>query len=166
MGAGKTTVGAAVARLLGRPFVDTDDLVVAVTGRSVTETFGVEGEPAFRAYERAAVADACAAPDASVISCGGGAVLDPGSRRLISDAGFVVWLDAPGTVLAARVGQAGQRPLLGRGDAVATLERLRDVRSSAYEAVASTRVDTEGRSVDDVVDAVVEAYEHAPGGPR
>ncbi|MGH9026998.1 MAG: shikimate kinase, partial [Acidimicrobiia bacterium] len=57
MGAGKTTVGAVVAEHLGRPFIDTDDVVEATTGRSVTEMFAAGCEPEFRELERQAVAD-------------------------------------------------------------------------------------------------------------
>jgi shikimate kinase len=158
MGAGKTTVGGAVAQRLRRPFVDTDDLVEATSGRSVVDIFATGGEPEFRELERNAVADACAAPTPSVIACGGGAVLDPESRRRLRAAGFVVWLQAPAAVLAERAGRGGSRPLLARGGgAQATLERLASVREAAYESTADITVDTEGRTVDEVAGAVAAA---------
>ena len=163
MGAGKTTVGAALARRLGRPFVDTDDLVVAATGRSVVDVFAREGEAGFRAHERDAVADAVAAPVPSVIGCGGGAVLDPRNRALLGASGTVVWLDAPGEVLAERVDASGERPLLASGDPATTLERIRALRGPAYEALAAVRIDTAGRSVDEVVDTVVDIVDAAVG---
>jgi len=157
MGAGKTTVGGLVAQRLGRPFVDTDDLVTAATKKTVAELFAEQGADGFRALERAAVADACAAPDPMVIACGGGAVVDPDSRRRLGEAGTVIWLDAPGVTLAARVGDDEERPLLASGDPAGTLDRIRDLRAPAYESVADVRIDTDGRSVDDVVDAVLRA---------
>jgi shikimate kinase len=157
MGAGKTTVGGAVAQRLGRPFVDTDDLVEATSGRAVVDIFATGGEAEFRELERNAVADACAAPAPSVIACGGGAVLDPESRRRLRAAGFVVWLQAPPAVLAERAGRGGSRPLLTGGGAQATLERLASVREAAYESTADVTIDTEGRTVDEVAEAVVAA---------
>ncbi len=156
MGAGKTTVGERCAATLRRPFVDTDDLVEARTGRTVAELFG-EGEPTFRAAERDAVTDACASPAPLVIACGGGAVLDPDSRRRLRSAGFVVWLRAAPRVLAARV-QADpvERPLLAREGRLATLTRLAETRAPAYEAAADVTVTTEGRNPDEVAAAVLE----------
>lgn len=161
MGAGKTTVGERAAERLGRPFVDTDDLITATTGATVSELFAARGEDGFRSLERVAVADAVAAPVASVISCGGGAVLDADNRAALAGAGYVVWLDADASVLAGRV-EGGERPLLATGDPVATLEGIRVLRSDAYDAVADVRIDTEGLEPDEVTDEVVAAYEAAP----
>ncbi|HEX2738768.1 MAG TPA: shikimate kinase, partial [Acidimicrobiia bacterium] len=101
MGAGKTTIGERCAQRLGRTFLDTDAMIEAMTGTLVTELFAGVGETGFRDFERDAVVNACSAPKPAVISCGGGAVLDPENRRRIRGAGFVVWLDAPSAVLAA-----------------------------------------------------------------
>ena len=158
MGAGKTTVGAACAARLGRPSVDTDDVVEANTGLSVTEVFATQGEARFRKLERQAVIDACETPRPAVIACGGGAVVDPENRRRLRRAGYVVWLQAPTTTLMARVGTGVERPLLS-GGGTGTLERLAVVRAAAYEAVADAFVDTDGRTVDGVVEAVLEVYE-------
>ena len=157
MGAGKTTVGAACATRLARPFVDTDDVVEANTGMSVAELFAHEGESRFRELERQAVVDACATPAPAVIACGGGAVIDGDNRRRLHQAGFVVWLQAAAATLMARVKTGAERPLLdGRG--TATLERLAVVRAAAYEATADALVDTDGRTVPEVVDSVLEVY--------
>jgi shikimate kinase len=157
MGSGKTTVGSACATRLARPFVDTDDIVEANTGLSVSDVFAQQGETGFRRLERRALADACATPTPAVIACGGGAVLDGDNRRRLHQAGFVVWLQAPPATLMARVKDGSERPLLhGRG--TATLERLATVRAAAYEAAADALVDTEARTVPEVVDAVLEVY--------
>jgi shikimate kinase len=159
MGAGKTTVGERCAERLTRPFVDTDDVVEAMARRSVREIFAEAGESTFRALERDAVRDANSSPAAAVIACGGGAVLDADNRRHLRTSGTVVWLRAEPSVLAERVDADGvERPLLAPRGAVATLERLAVVRAAAYEAVADVVVDTDGRPVDEVVDAVLEEY--------
>jgi shikimate kinase len=164
MGAGKTSVGRRCATRLGRPFLDTDDLVETTTGMRVAEIFESQGEKAFRDLERVAVADACASPEPLVIACGGGAVLDPDSRRLLRDAGVVVWLRAAPEVLSGRCGREGGavRPLLagsGSTPAAATLERLAVLRADTYDAASHVVVDTDDRSVDEVAAAVVDVFE-------
>ena len=157
MGAGKTTVGQRCAQLLGRAFVDTDELITATTGMTVAEIFAGQGEAHFRELERRAVADACASPEPLVIACGGGAVLDPANRTRLRDTGLVVWLQAPADVLSARVGNDTGRPLLRNGGAT-TLERLAVLRAPAYEDAADVVVDTAGRSIDEVANHVIELF--------
>lgn len=159
MGAGKSTVGRECARRLGRPFVDTDEVVASVAGMPVAQVFATRGEPAFRELERAAVTDACAAPEPLVVACGGGAVNDPDSRRRLRAAGVVVWLRVPADVLARRVGDGSGRPLLA-GDPAAALARLARLREPSYEAAADRVVDGAG-PVGAVADAVIAAYEEA-----
>jgi shikimate kinase len=159
MGAGKTSTGRACAARLDRPFVDTDDVVVATAGVPFADLWSAEGEAGFRARERVAVRDAAASPDPLVIACGGGAVLDPGNRTALRETGFVVWLDAPAEAIAARLAHDHSRPLLAGGDRTATLTRLGEDRAAAYDAAADVRVDTGGRSVAEVADAVLEVYE-------
>jgi shikimate kinase len=159
MGAGKTTVGQGCAARLDRPFVDTDQMVEASTGRTVAQIFEHDGEATFRALERGAVADACASPTPLVIACGGGAVLDAGSRRALRGTSVVVWLRAAPAELGARVGMGDDRPLLRRdAGTVAALERLMALRVHAYEAAADIPVDTDGLTVDDVVARVTEEW--------
>lgn len=156
MGAGKTTVGRRCAARLGRGFVDSDDVVIALAGgASVEDIFAAGGEAHFRELERQAIVDVCASPEPLVIGCGGGTVIDPENRRRLRTAGFVVWLRAPVAVLAARVGDGASRPLLA-GDPVGALSRLSALREAAYDASADATVDTADRSVDEVVDAVLD----------
>jgi shikimate kinase len=160
-GAGKSTVGAECARRLDRVFVDTDELVEATTGRTISEIFSSDGEGAFRALERAALADACAAPLPSVIAVGGGAMSDPVNRQMAGAHATVVWLRAHPAELAQRVERqerdaGGERPLLAGADPIATLERLSTLRSDAYGAIAAIVVDTDDRSVAEVADAILE----------
>lgn len=163
MGAGKTSVGRRCAATLGRTFVDTDEVVEAIAGMSVADIFGAEGESGFRARERAAVADACAAPEASVISCGGGAVLDADNRSQLRAHGFVVWLDAPPDVLAVRVAGDTARPLLASGDRHTTLQRLARLRGPVYESTAHVRIDTTELDEDAVTERVLVAFAGGEG---
>jgi shikimate kinase len=157
MGSGKSTVGEACAARLGRPFVDTDELVLATTGRSIGEIFARGGEPEFRQLEATAVADVCASPEPLVISCGGGAVLDADNRKTLRGAGVVVWLRGTPATLAARVdADATDRPLLNSDQSESELERLAELRAPLYQSTAHAVVDTDDRSVEDVVGAVLE----------
>jgi shikimate kinase len=160
MGAGKTTIGQRCATELGRGFVDTDDLVTAQAGATVSEIFAAEGEAAFRERERTALADAVASPEPLVIACGGGAMVDVENRRAVRDTAFVVWLACAPDELASRVERDGtaSRPMLAAGPTVATLTRLAGLRSGSYEAAADARVSTDGRGVETVTAAVLAAY--------
>jgi shikimate kinase len=158
MGAGKSTVGRRCAARLERPFVDTDDLVLAVAGATIEEIFRNGGEPRFRELEKSVVADVCASPEPLVIACGGGTVLDPENRRVLRASGVVVWLRAPAEVLAQRVGTGATRPLL-RDDPLGSLRRLERLREPAYEATAHCVVDTAGLNLDDVATQVLAQFE-------
>lgn len=160
MGAGKTTVGRLCAERLGRPFVDTDDVVEALAGLPVPEIFATGGEPRFRELERQAVADVCTGPEPLVIACGGGAVVDADNRRRLRDGGYVVWLRAPAAVLHGRVGGGEGRPLLS-GDPLTTLERLETLRDDAYRAAGHASVDTDGLTAEEVAAEVLARYEEA-----
>jgi shikimate kinase len=162
MGAGKTTVGRRCADALGRPFVDTDDVVVSLAGVPFDELWAREGEARFRELERDAVAQVCASPEPLVVATGGGAVVDPVNRRRLRASGTVVWLRAPVPVLAARVGPGDGRPLLA-GGAPGALARLESLRAAAYEAAAHIAVDTEALDVEQVAAAVVDAFRGAGG---
>ncbi|HEY8201868.1 MAG TPA: shikimate kinase [Actinomycetota bacterium] len=140
MGAGKSEVGAVLARRLSRPLVDTDELIVEVAGMPILRIFEQEGERGFRALEAAAVRQAAATPGA-VVACGGGAVLDPANVHVLRTAGVVVYLQVSPEVAAARVGDAEGRPLLAGGDPGARLAALIGERSAAYERAAHLVVD-------------------------
>lgn len=151
-GAGKSTVGALVAQRLAVDLVDTDTVVEQAAGRSIAEIFVDDGEPAFRALERAAVARCLAGHD-GVLALGGGAVMDPATQEAL-DGHRVVFLDVGIADAAGRVGFNRERPLLlvnPRAQWVALMEARRPV----YERVARARVDTAGRGPADVAADVV-----------
>lgn len=155
MGVGKSTVGRALARVMERPFCDSDDEIVARTGRSVAEIFAADGEPAFRAVEAEVMADLLDRDEPTVIAAAGGAVLADATRQRLRRAGTVVWLSAPIDTLVDRTASGVHRPALA-DDPVGTLARLSDERAALYAEVADRRVDATD-SVDEVVDAVLAA---------
>lgn len=151
-GAGKTTVGRALAARLGSAFRDTDDDVEAIAGQTISHIFVGDGEDRFRELERAAVATALAEHD-GVLALGGGAVLDDGVRRAIRG-NHVVYLAVSITAAAPRIGFNRDRPLL-LGNPRAQWVRLLEARRPLYEEVATVTVDTDGRDVDAVVDDIL-----------
>jgi shikimate kinase len=156
MGAGKTTVGQRLAAHWGVGFRDTDADVEALEGRAVSDIFVDSGEEAFRALERAAVADALETHD-GVLALGGGAVLDPETRELL-DGHRVVFLRVGLTHAATRVGLGVSRPLL-LGNVRGRMKQLIDERTPVYESVATHVVDTDGLSAEQVFEQVRSAVE-------
>src|SRR3954454_16371291 len=154
MGSGKTTVGGLLGQRLGTSVRDTDHDVEATTGRTVSEIFVDDGEAAFRALERAAVAEALATHD-GVLALGGGAVLDPGTRELLVGHD-VVFLRVGLSDAVKRVGLGTSRPLL-LGNVRGRIKALLDERTPVYESVATLVVETDGREAAEVADEVVTA---------
>jgi shikimate kinase len=154
MGAGKSTVGRLLAERWGVPFRDTDDDVESAEGRPIPDIFVDSGEEHFRTLERAAVARAVADHD-GVLAVGGGAVMAPETRAVL-EGRRVVFLRVGLADAAARVGLGTSRPLL-LGNVRGTMKALLDERTPVYESVAVAVVDTDGRTPDEVADAVVEA---------
>ncbi len=160
-GAGKSTVGAALADLLGVALRDTDQDVEAATGTTVAEIFVDRGEPAFRDLERAAVARALQEHD-GVLAVGGGAVMDPLTEEALR--GHVVaFLDVGVADAARRIGLNRDRPLL-LGNPRAQWLRLMENRRAVYERVATVTVLTDGIGPREVARRVAGALPAPAGG--
>lgn len=154
MGSGKTTVGHALARRLGREMIDTDAEIVSAVGLSIPEIFSTHGEVWFRAKESEILSDCLRRETPVVISLGGGAVLAEHNRALLRSWADVVWLRASLATLTLRVGTGAGRPILA-GDPVGVLTRLTLARGPIYTEVATLIVDVDGRPTRSVVAEVV-----------
>ena len=153
-GSGKSTVARLVADQLGVAARDTDEDVEQAAGMTVADVFVDEGEDGFRARERTAVAAAVRDHD-GVLALGGGSVLDETTRPLL--AGLpVVFLDVTIKDAASRIGFNRDRPLL-LGNPRAQWLRLMEARRPVYEGVATVRVDTDGKTPEEVADEVIAA---------
>lgn len=151
-GAGKTTVGALLAARLGTGFRDSDDLIERAQGRSISDIFVDDGEAAFRVMERETVL-AALGEGGGVLALGGGAVLDEQVQAALASH-VVVFLDVAIADASKRVGFDGSRPLLAVNPR-ASWTRLMQARRPVYEAVSTIRVDTAGRTPDEVLDALL-----------
>ncbi|MEV6301734.1 shikimate kinase [Actinoplanes sp. NPDC051861] len=152
MGAGKTTVGEAVASQLDLPFADTDTIIETRAGKPIPEIFVDDGEPAFRALERQVVAETLDSFE-GVLALGGGAILDDGTRKLLADH-TVVFLTVGLTDALKRVGMGAGRPLLALNPR-ATLKYLMDQRKPLYLEVATHTIATDGREPEEIAAEVV-----------
>ncbi|MFH9422052.1 3-dehydroquinate synthase [Streptomyces sp. NPDC017529] len=161
-GAGKSTVGALLAERLGAGYRDTDADIEAGAGKPIPEIFIDQGEPHFRELERRAVR-AAVESHPGVLSLGGGAIMDEGTRALLSGLP-VVFLDVQLADAVRRVGLDAPRPLL----AVNPRQRWRELmeaRRPLYTEVARAVVGTDGRTPEEVAEAVLDALQlHTTGG--
>jgi shikimate kinase len=157
MGAGKSSVGKRVADRLGRPFFDVDTWIEDEEGLSIASIFKTRGEAAFRTLESKVLTSFLANPVASVLSVGGGAVVEARNRTAMIDQQSVVWLRASDATLVSRVGNGSDRPLLAGKDPATELARLSNRRTPMYTEVADVIVDVDDLTLDDVVDRVVAA---------
>ena len=154
MGAGKSTIGPALAERLGRAFVDTDEAIEEKAECLISEIFAEHGEGHFRKLERDAIEQASAVN--SVVALGGGAFSQEGVAEDLLARGIVVFLDAPTELILERIRDAASRPLLAglcAEERAARLDSLRAERSADY-AKATFAVSAEGPA-ETIVDRIV-----------
>jgi shikimate kinase len=154
MGAGKTSVGRALAKRLDWRFADIDELIEQREHSSVSDIFAKQGEPYFRGIERTILAEQVPLRHA-VVATGGGTFADPQNRAVIKADGAAVWLDVPLERVIARLPQDGRRPLASDRE---SLERLFHSRRPAYEQ-AHLRLDAARPAVESLVDQLVDWLE-------
>ena len=154
MGAGKSTIGRQLARELKHEFVDSDREIEQRTGVDIPFIFDMEGEAGFRRREARVIDELTRRPDI-VLATGGGAVLDPANRRHLASRGTVIYLRASVDQQLARTARDKKRPLLQTEDPRARLQELFREREPLYRSVADIVVETDGRSVRDVVRELV-----------
>ena len=156
MGAGKTTLGKALAQRLCHEFLDADRVLVERTGVPVATIFEIEGEEGFRKREASLLAE-LAQRQGCVIATGGGAVLSEANRRLMRESGTVVYLRARLESLWERIRHDSTRPLLATADPRARLALLLQEREPLYREAAHVVVDTGAQSAATLVTRVLAA---------
>ena len=152
-GSGKSTVGAALAKVLALDFIDTDQLIEEREGKAITDIFVVDGEPHFRAVELETLKHVLTLNDV-VISLGGGAPISDQAQQLInSSESTVVFLDVSLATAAPRVGFNRDRPLL-LGNPRAQWQALSDKRRPIYEALADVSIKVDDMSVEAIISEI------------
>jgi shikimate kinase len=153
MGAGKSSVGRRLAKVLEIPFVDADEEVERAAGCSIEDIFRLYGESAFRDGEERVIARLLES-GSQVLATGGGAFMNPRTRARICQSAVSVWLRADLDLLVRRTSRRGGRPLLAHGDPRATLQRLMTERYPVY-AGADVTVDTTDENIERMVDRIL-----------
>jgi len=152
-GSGKSTVGAALAKVLALDFIDTDQLIEEREGKAITDIFVVDGEPHFRAVELETLKHVLTLNDV-VISLGGGAPISDQAQQLIkSSESTVIFLDVSLATAAPRVGFNRDRPLL-LGNPRAQWQALSDKRRPIYEALADVSIKVDDMSVEAITSEI------------
>jgi shikimate kinase len=150
MATGKSSVAPKLAKRLGLEVVEMDDLIVKKAGKSIKDIFDDNGEGAFRALETEAAED-LRTRDSVVISTGGGVVTSPAAMSALAESSLVVELTGSFETLLKRISPEMPRPLFG--DA-AQAKALYERRQPLYTKYANGHVDTDGKSIDEVVKAI------------
>jgi len=162
---GKTSAGRELARLLGRPFFDTDRMIFGKTGRTIHEIVEKSGWQAFREVEKTVISE-LSGLDEAVIATGGGAVMDPDNVSILSERGGFVWLQADARVLALRMSNdlngAGQRPSLTGAGTLEEIEKVLAKRLPVYRAVADVVIDTAGKGPVEIASEIAARLEGDP----
>jgi shikimate kinase len=149
MGSGKTKLGKRIAVLMGKPFVDTDRMIVAEHG-TISDLFARFGEPHFRSLERVAVEDALAQD--AVVALGGGAILNESTQADLEDRRVALIMVSPEAVGPRIVG--AKRPLLVGG--VESWKQILESRRDIYERLATRTWDTSSRPLAGIAAEIAE----------
>jgi XRE family transcriptional regulator, aerobic/anaerobic benzoate catabolism transcriptional regulator len=147
-GAGKSTLGAKLAKALAVPFVELDREIEREAGTSLSEIFLLYGQPGYRRYERRCLEKVLEKNERAVIATGGSIVSEPGTYEFLLSTCFTAWLKAaPEEHMARVVAQGDTRPMAGNNQAMEDLRRILDNRDVLYRQ-ADVVVDTAGKSVE------------------
>lgn len=156
MGTGKTTIGRAAAQRIGFELLDSDHEIERHEGKTIADIFAGPGEAAFRDLERKFIESGHPATR-TVVSCGGGLVVQPGMLELLNARGVVICLHASIETILVRTGRHQHRPLLNVEDPVQRVKTLYAEREPIYKR-AGTVILTDSRSMNDIVGHVIRAW--------
>ncbi len=167
MGSGKSAIGRRLAARIGMDFIDADSEIEKAAGLSINDIFEVHGEQAFRDGERRVIARILSQP-AHILATGGGAFMDPETRKLVKQRGISIWMRAEFDVLLRRVSRCDNRPLLKGTDKEEILRRLIEERYPVYGEADITVQSQDGpheETVGEVIEAIKQFLENAsPSG--
>ncbi|UXY17280.1 shikimate kinase [Chitiniphilus purpureus] len=159
MGAGKTTVGRALAKATDKQFYDSDHEIEARTGVRIPLIFEVEGEAGFRMRETATIAELVQQQEL-VLATGGGAVLSADNRAALRQHGFVIYLRAGIDDLYLRTAHDKNRPLLQTANPKERIRELFEARDPLYRETADLIIDTSRQSVQQLTQSLLAKLEH------
>lgn len=155
MGAGKSAVGKLLSEKNKIPFIDTDKLIEKKESKSINDMFKEQGEPYFRKIEKEVIEEISIKED-TIISVGGGAVLDDDNVSNLKKNGLIVYLKAPFDILYDRIKESTSRPLLAVQKPEEEMQALLEARQMAYESVADFTVDVSKGTPEEIAQEIVE----------
>ncbi len=158
MATGKTTIGKAIVKQLGNDykFIETDEIIVKETGKSIPRIFKEEGEQKFREYENLACIKASKLKR-TVISCGGGVVLNKINIDNLKENFIIVLLKSTPEEIYKRIMMDGKesRPVINTQDPKIEIEKVLNFRNPSYEAAAEIIIDTTNKKINDIVREII-----------
>lgn len=154
MGAGKSTIGRALAKELKLEFYDTDEVIEERTGASISWIFDVEGEEGFRRREQRVIEELTQKSNI-VLATGGGVVMTPENRNALAGRGTVIYLRTSLAQQFERTKRDTKRPLLQTPNLEGRLEVLRDEREPFYEELADVHFETDKLTVKAVANKII-----------
>ena len=156
MGAGKTTIGKKLARRLGIPFVDTDDMIEEQAGQKISDIFATKGEACFREMETETLRQLINRQQRCVIAVGGGLPMQPVNRPLLKELGKVVFLEAGIETLVLRLKNDTKRPMLQGGSLRERIGTLMSQRLEVYLETADVRVSTDTQGYSGILQEIIQ----------
>ena len=157
MGSGKTSIGRKLSASLSLDFFDSDHEIIEKTGVSIDHIFDVEGEKGFRARESEAIKNLCNMTNV-IIATGGGSVLLEENRKLMMQAGLVVYLSSSVDQILRRTAKSKSRPLLEKSNnRRKTITDIVQARDPLYKEVAKLVINTNGKKLNEVIDEIVKS---------
>ncbi len=165
MGSGKTTIGRQLARRLKKSFIDSDHEIEDHTGASISLIFDIEGEEGFRTREKAII-DELTQQENIILSTGGGVILSAENREHLKNRGIVIYLHAPLKKLFYRTSRDRNRPLLQTNNPREKLRQIVEERDPLYRETADLIVETENRTVHQVVSYIIRQVKDSKKEPN
>jgi len=156
MGTGKSTIGRQLSQTLSYPLVDTDQLIVERTGKTIPDIFAEQGEEAFREIETETLSSLTGSTH-HIISTGGGIIGSPQNREILKTLGYVVWLVASPEEILDRTSRNTNRPLLNNEDPARTIRDLLAKRIPLYKEAAHLSIETDQLSFDEITTGIIES---------
>lgn len=156
---GKSSLGQSLSNKLGWPYVDTDEMLVSESGRSIKQIVQTQGWEAFRKLERKVVQQVCL-KHGQVVATGGGVVLDEANLKRMKQSGKVIWLKARPETIEKRMMEdhdtAASRPSLTAGDSVAEIKETMTEREPLYRQAMDFCVQTDDRRIDEICEIIMQ----------
>ena len=153
MGSGKSAVGKLLAKDLNLPILDIDNIIEKKENLSIKNIFHQKGEHYFRLIENETLREN---KNPSVISCGGGIILEKKNRKFLEKSGYIIYLKASVSILKNRLMYKNDRPLIDNNDLQKSLEKIYNERKSLYNSVANMSINTDKLSTKDVCKLIIE----------